>query len=103
MDRTGNGIGSGPCRLKIKAPCDTVNVEYLTGEIEVRHVFAFQRGGMDGREGDAATGDELILERRTTDYLIIITTAKQIGQALLFFLIETTPAPVTPFAQALTN
>ena len=97
-DRLGDGVGRCPGGLEIKTSRDTVDIEHLTRKIEVGNVLALQRGGMDGREGDAATGNKLIFERRTTCYLIMITTTEQIGQAVQLLLVETAPTSVTPLA-----
>jgi hypothetical protein len=39
-DALGYGIGGSPSRLEIETSRNTVNVEHLTGEIQMRNMFA---------------------------------------------------------------
>ena len=62
-------IGCCPGGLEVEAAGDAVDVEDFACEIEVGHMTAFEGGEVDGLERHPATGDELVLERRTACYL----------------------------------
>ena len=47
----GYSISGGPGGLKIKSARDTIDIENLSSEIHAGEVFAFQRVGIDARQG----------------------------------------------------
>ena len=49
-----------PCGLKVEAAGDAVDVEALSGEVEVGHELAFHGLEIDFLEADAAAGDEFV-------------------------------------------
>ena len=48
--------------MEVEAARDAVDIEELTGEVEVGAVATLKGRGVDAAEGDAAAGDELVLE-----------------------------------------
>ena len=58
----GDGVGGGPGGLEVEAAGDAVDVKELAGEVEAGAVAALKGAGVDGAEGHAAAGDELVLE-----------------------------------------
>ena len=79
LDGLGYSIGSGPGGLEVEATGDAVDVENFAGEEETGHMAALEGGGIDSREGDAATGDKLVLEGCTARYLIGVAATEQVG------------------------
>ena len=66
-------MGSGPSGLEVEASCYTIDVEHFASEVQPRIVLAFEGVAVDTRKGNAATGNELVFESRTThDEVVVI-------------------------------
>ena len=79
-------IGCCPGGLEVETAGDAVDVEDFACEIEMGNMTAFEGGEVDGLERHPATGDELVLERRTTGYLINIIL-QDVNQSVNVFFI----------------
>ena len=61
-DALSHDVCRGPSTLKIKATRHPIDVEHLSCKIEGRMGTAGKGVGMDGRQGDTATGDKFVAE-----------------------------------------
>lgn len=60
-DASCHGVGGSPCCLEVEATCHTIDVEHLACIEEVGCGLRFEGGFVHTVEGNAATGDKLVL------------------------------------------
>jgi len=48
-----------PCRLKVIAACDTIDIQHFSGKIEAGHFLAFHGAKVNLIQRDAAAGHKL--------------------------------------------
>lgn len=86
----GHGVGGGPGGLEVEAAGDAVDVEDLATEVEAGVGAALEGLGVDGGEGYAATGDELVAVGGSAAGLEGVV-GERVEQAVLLFLVERDP------------
>ena len=67
-----NGVGCGPCGLEVETTRDAVDVENLTGKVEMGRGEGFECVFVDSVEGNASAGDEFVFVVTTGDNAVLV-------------------------------